>query len=433
MSDKQLFPVGQLDLISDEGWVVGWAWYPEAPERRVDVEVLADGDIIGTMTAALHREDVAAAGFGDGAYGFSVALPHHVLSSPRPATITLRDRLSGVAFSKPVVFSQPALREAGAQLDLLNQDVQLLSASLARLQAKEAADNHATAALFRTVADFFSQLADVALAGASPRTLRTLRDSVAETTCMYPPLEFFPAEAPDISVCFLAQADMDAMYTALAGLHPGFAAAKAELLILDPADNADAPLLPLLAGNARYMRRSATVTPGGWLNDLAQSAHGSILCFITAPVGPVGAWLPTLASALSASGGDILTPCLLSPDGIVEHAGALFTDNILVARDARSSEDLTAAAEVEAAAPQCFAISRETWQALGGFAPEFETLAGAVAAFCLQAGQYGIKTMYQPQFEAAYLTNAAPLPDDPAKTSADAARLRELQLSLEQG
>lgn len=432
MNDKHLLPVGQLDLISDEGWVVGWAWYPEAQERRVDVEVLADGEVIGVMAASLHREDVAAAGFGDGAYGFSVALPHHVLSNPRPTIISLRDRLSGAHFSKPVVFSQPALREAGAHLDLLNQDVQLLSATLARLQAKEAADNHATAALFRTVADFFSQLADVTMTGASPRTLRTLRESVAETTRTYPQLDFSPAEAPEISICFLAQADMDAMYATLAALLPGFAAAKAELLILDPADNADAPLLPLLAGNARYMRRPATTAPAGWLNDLAQFAHGAILCFITAPVAPIGPWLPELAAALAASGGDILTPCIIAADGVVEHAGALFTDGVLHVRESRTPGDLAVATAVDVAAAHSFIIRRENWQALGGFDRSFETLAGAVAAFCLQSGRSGLKTMYQPQFEASYVANAAPLPDDPAKASADAARLRELQLSLAQ-
>ncbi|WP_298285544.1 hypothetical protein [Acidocella sp.] len=431
MNDMQPPPAGQLDLISDEGWVIGWAWYPGAPERRVDVEILADDVVVGTMTAGLHREDVAAAGFGDGAYGFSVALPHHVLSSPRPSIISLRDRVSGLSLAKPVVFSQPALREASAQLDALNQDVRLLSASLARLQTKEAADGHATAALFRTVADFFSQLAEVTLAGASPRTLRTLREAVTETTNTYLPLDFSPAETPEISICFLAQAGMEAMYATLAALQPGFAAAKAELLILDPDDSADAPLLPLLAGNARYLRRPAALAPATWLNNLAQAAHGTLLYFITEPVAPVPSSLPSLASSFATAQAGILTPRVMATDGIVEHAGASFTDGLLRPCAAQTADDLAAAVDV--AAPQSFVVKREIWQALDGFDTRFETLTAAVAAFCLHAASYGLQTIYQPQFTASYVANTAPLPDDPAKASADSTKLRDFHLSLARG
>ena len=124
-----LVATGQLDLLSEEGWAIGWAWYPEVPERRVEVEILADNIVVGSTFCHLYREDVAAAGVGDGRYGFSFALPYQILASPRPCTVSVRDKETKQELPKPVVFSQPAMRDAAARLDLLNQDVRLLTCS----------------------------------------------------------------------------------------------------------------------------------------------------------------------------------------------------------------------------------------------------------------------------------------------------------------
>jgi hypothetical protein len=430
MNDMQLTPIGRLDLISDEGWVVGWAWYPDAPERRVEVDVLADGDVIGTMTANLHREDVKAAGCGDGCYGFSIALPYQVLSSSRPTAIVVHDRASGAALTKPVIFSQPALREASTQLDALTQDVKLLSASLVRLQAKEAADNHATAALFRTVADFFSQLADVTLAGGSPRTLRTLHNAVAETTREYRQLDFTPAASPAVSVCFVAGSDMEAMYASLASVQHGFADARAEMLILDPDDSADAPLLPLLASNARYMRLARDAAPASCLNALAQAAQGEILCFVTSPVVLSRPWLTELATAFTDPKLAVLAVRLVGADGVVEHAGAWFDRGMLRARDTRSDIDPTVPATVEAAGGQIFVVRRESWRALGGFDVSFATMEATVAAFCLRAGHAGMALLYTPHCEALSATSPMQNAEHLAQIASDMAKLRDMKLAL---
>lgn len=429
MNDEQLTPVGYLDRISDEGWVIGWAWYPDAPERRVDVNVIADDKIIGTATANLNREDVAAAGFGDGRYGFSIALPYQVLSSARPTVISIHDRVSGAALAKPIVFSQPALREASAQLDGLNQDVRLLSAALTKLQTKEAADNHATATLFQIVADFFSQLADATRRGESPKTLRTLSSAVAETTQNYPQLDFTPSNTPAISVCFLASGDMDAMYTSLASLQSGFANANAELLIMDAEDSVDAPLLPLLARHARYARGAGNTAPAMLMNELAEAAHGALLCFITAPVVLKTPWLADLPLAFAQPDLSILSVQIVGEDGIVEHAGALVRNGQLCERGSRTPTNLASPEPVDASAGQIFVVRRESWQALGGFDPHFETIDGAVAALCLRARAAGLTVLYDHRYEAVIAPSPAPPPDNLARTSADTARLQSMYLA----
>lgn len=65
---------GRIELI-DNGVVHGWAWCPDDPSERVELEVLLDGEPVGTVLADLERPNLAAAGYGDGAYGFRVELP----------------------------------------------------------------------------------------------------------------------------------------------------------------------------------------------------------------------------------------------------------------------------------------------------------------------------------------------------------------------
>ncbi len=426
MSTMALVAAGQLDLLSEEGWAIGWAWYPEAPERRVEVEILADNIVVGSTFCHLYREDVAAAGVGDGWYGFSFALPYQILTSPRPCRVSVRDRETKLELPKPVVFSQPAARDAAARLDLLNQDVRLLTATMARLRVKEDADNRATAALFQTVADFFAQLADVTLAGASPRNLRTLRDAVAETTREYGQLDFTPAAVPALSVCFVASAEMPAMYRSLTALQPSFAAAEAELLILDCDDSCDAPLLPLLAGNARYMRHIGGAGPVTGYNELARAARGKVLLFLSSQAELSGPWLTEVVSQFADPQLGVLALCAVGPDGIVEHAGAMLEDGVLRVRSAHDEDDLMAPARVDAAGPGAFAVRREIWQGLDGFHKDFATVEAALANFCQRSAEMGLQVLYEPGLQVMLSRQqSAAASTALVQASTDAAKLRE--------
>lgn len=66
---------GFLDDANCTG-VSGWVWSPDLPSNtRQNVEILIDGALATTITANLNRPDVAAAGFGDGYYGFAWNYP----------------------------------------------------------------------------------------------------------------------------------------------------------------------------------------------------------------------------------------------------------------------------------------------------------------------------------------------------------------------
>lgn len=64
---------GNLERLGDE--VVGWVWSPIEPGRRLPVSVWRGESLVARGTADIMRDDLLAAGKGDGAHGFHVLLP----------------------------------------------------------------------------------------------------------------------------------------------------------------------------------------------------------------------------------------------------------------------------------------------------------------------------------------------------------------------
>jgi hypothetical protein len=67
----------------------GWAWDPKFPTKPVSVEVLVDGVYKQTIPANVFRQDLAAAGRGDGRHGFSWPIPA-ALKDGRRHKVTVR-------------------------------------------------------------------------------------------------------------------------------------------------------------------------------------------------------------------------------------------------------------------------------------------------------------------------------------------------------
>lgn len=120
---------GFLDNVTPSGMVEGWAWYPATPSRRAEIEIFADGQLIGVVIAERPRSDLAAAKLGDGQYGFSWPLPGTYLTRPGQLTITAREVGSSVFLSKSIQFT---LSPVQAQLNLAEQ---LMTDSPAKAEA----------------------------------------------------------------------------------------------------------------------------------------------------------------------------------------------------------------------------------------------------------------------------------------------------------
>lgn len=75
-------PDGRIEAVSD-GLLIGWAVDLAEPDRRLSLDVFIDNKLVRKVVADEPRADLLAHGIGDGAYGFRVELPRHVLDGRR--------------------------------------------------------------------------------------------------------------------------------------------------------------------------------------------------------------------------------------------------------------------------------------------------------------------------------------------------------------
>lgn len=71
--------------------VQGWAFDAAAPETRLEVEVLLDGEVFATARAELFRPNLLEAGIGDGSYGFALNTDR-TMPVDEPDRVTVRVR-----------------------------------------------------------------------------------------------------------------------------------------------------------------------------------------------------------------------------------------------------------------------------------------------------------------------------------------------------
>jgi hypothetical protein len=55
--------------------VLGWAWAPRSPDRRVTVQAMLGQTVVAEATADRDREDLRKNGIGDGRHAFELKLP----------------------------------------------------------------------------------------------------------------------------------------------------------------------------------------------------------------------------------------------------------------------------------------------------------------------------------------------------------------------
>jgi hypothetical protein len=72
--------------------VIGWAWDDRQPDRAVDIEIIADNQILASITADQHRKDVETA-YGYANHGFTFRLPYRLASGTQ-----LHFRIAGTDF-----------------------------------------------------------------------------------------------------------------------------------------------------------------------------------------------------------------------------------------------------------------------------------------------------------------------------------------------
>ena len=122
---------GQLDDTRDHV-AHGWAFAPDAPDARLEVEIVSQGQLVGLGVADRFRADLKAAGKGDGHHAFSIRLSGRLRDGGRHR---LRARVRG---SSALLPGEPVVHVADATpapFDLVPRDVALEFAARSMPQA----------------------------------------------------------------------------------------------------------------------------------------------------------------------------------------------------------------------------------------------------------------------------------------------------------
>lgn len=394
--------VGMLDVVSDEGWVKGWAWYPKMPEAHVEIEVLVDGELVGDTVAALHRPDLVAAGIGDGNYSFAFALPYEVLARPKDSLVSVRDKENGRLLAEPRFFKRRQIANAIDKLSELENDARLLNSTVALAGDRVRADERAAADLFRTVGDFFAQLANATAAGKPPGTLKTLRGAIEDVTSRFPPLEFSLPSAPQLTICVEATGSLETIYNTLRSIAGFQSNIATEVVLFDTGVCDEAPLLPLVVRNLRYIHVGEGRSPVSARNQAAEFAQGQIMIFLAASSVPAVDWLDTIFSAFDVDHNlAVIGAKILRDDGVLANAGVMLTNNRseLVGQGSDpTSDEFSHPMRIDAVTGEAFAVRREAWRRNGGVSESHVSLETALVDLCVRISAAGGGVQYEPTF-----------------------------------
>ena len=429
---------GNLDRVTRDGWVSGWCWDPQRPNRRVPLDVLVDGAVVGTTPAANWRGDLQQAGIGDGGHGFAYALPYEIMAQKGTLHIGVRESgPGGRALGDAVTLRIGRLAESEQRIAALERQVRALRGKLEALegQASEqpAAEERAARALFGTVAAFFRELAD-----GTPQEQRGfglgggLRATLDELAARLAPLALRQPAHPEMLVIVPATRPVEAVHRCLSALHRAGIDARADIVLLDPGDaDARTALLPSLVGGLRYEHCAASGLPAACNAALARSA-ARLAAVIDPDVEIAPEWPDAMLATFAAEDDAALVGSpVLRADGTLQHGGfkmdrgGRLSDPALLADADRSEHRFLR--PVDAVAALAFAVDREKLLAAGGFDPGFRGLGHAVAAACLALRRAGGAVLVQPAAPARFVAaddDPGRILPDPTGADEDARRLR---------
>jgi glycosyltransferase involved in cell wall biosynthesis len=407
---------GNVDRVTRDGWVRGWCWRRNRPDDRVDLTVLVDGEPIGTTRASASRDDLKAAGIGDGAHGFDLALPWSVLAEKGTLHISVRETGTGMPLGAPILMRAGRLAAAEERIQDLERQIQLLLPQLHELnrhaQARE--DDRAARALFTTVAEFFQALAQGEPGGG-------LKTALNELTARLAPLALAIPAQPAATVCITAGAAVETLHACLLALHESGVDAEADIVLIDDgAHGGEAALLPAVVRNLRYVR----VPSGGSLvttrNEMAQAARGKLLCFLAPQVRVAPGWLDELVATFArepdaaAVGAKVVRgDGLLHHTGIVLHPdGQLHDPGWLALADSPEHDFLC---PMHGLGDVAFAVRRDRLDEAGGFGSAYARPSHAVFDLCMRLRARGHAVLYQPVARASWsdggTSDRKPVPD----------------------
>ena len=270
-------------VLSFEGQLDGWCWYPDQPTERAVVEVLVNGKVVQAYKAARLRIDLRDLDMGDGYCGFFLPMPQLKALHGMRTVIEVRERRLGQIIGRIILDgdetnpSAPRMERQAAAMDALSAQLAKLADSLSPI----------CATAFEELGRTLSHLSRHPLKRASPSRHTSLAACHDRLTTL-PRLDLGWCPAPRISVILSAPPSYDSaelvalLSETAAVLHP----LGVEFILLD---HGTASLTALLATRVKHLavvQTNPALGLGSAFNAAALSARGNWLAFAdTAQLG----------------------------------------------------------------------------------------------------------------------------------------------------
>ncbi len=369
-----------IDGIHADGLVAGWCWDPADPDRRVVLDVLANGIHAGTTVAGLFREDLLAAGKGSGRCAFSFFLPWNLIATSARVDVILQDSQTGLPIGQTVTLRRPLLVSAERRIDSLERQLKLLQGELKAAEARQEAaeDARNTSDLFRLVASFFQDLAD----GKPRGPMIGLKARLEETASRFPLVPLAMPSNPVATILLLPDGRIDRLHACCAALHRAGADLSARIIVLESQhlELDDVTLIHAAVRNLQTHR----IRPDETINDALGAIDTPYVALLPAQIAVAWGWLDRLVALLEADQG------LAIATGALSLAGDPPVP-LLLAADATNGLQLAQDDQADAVDSLGIVLRRQSLVSLGGLDLSFEGLASQILDLCLRLRASGLR------------------------------------------
>ncbi len=384
-----------VDLFTRDS-IAGWAWDPSQPGRRVELELLVDGEPRFRFRADQFREDLRDAGIGDGYAGFGI----RALAALLPGAVV-----------------RPELREVETGLTLQN--------GAATLMDDEAPFDGSAAMLLERMADNLLSASPAAedlddLLSTVGRTLDRLLEGRAALAPSGPPplpdalsgmevLRLEPVERPDVSIIIPVHNKFELTYACIASMLEHMPAATFEVIVVDDASY-DATMLGrfVLKGGIRVVRNAENLGFVGTCNAGAAVARGRYLLFLNNDTLMRPGWLDELVAtfALDPAIG-IVGSRLFFEDGSLQEAGGIIWrmgDGWNWGRNGDGADPrFSFLRDADYVSGAALMIERGLFEDLGGFDMHYAPAYYEDTDLCFRTRAAGRRVVVQPASEIVHL------------------------------
>jgi O-antigen biosynthesis protein len=419
---------GHIEQVREEGLISGWCWDAAAPERHVTLTVLVDGEPVGATTADVFREDLAAAGIGDGSHAFSYLLPWTVVSGKSLSHIRLADEASNQLVGDSVAFSRTAVLPVEDRLTDLESHVRRLTAQLETVRRRAEQDTAMISGVLATIGAFFTRLAEAPLEAASHAVVPSLAGLLETTRATLEPFSMAIAAAPILTICVEASGPLDRLHACLRAIHLSGADSEAEVVVIDDSRSDAAALLPALVQNLRYWRLQPGQSMIDARNIVALTADRRFAAFLSGAVTVGPDWLSeVLATFERLPLCAVIGAKVVRPDATIEASG-LCPDRLGLLSDFGYAEHelnprCNRLVPVAAVPDMAVVVRGSAFARLGGLDAAFRDPHSATIEFCIRCWDAGLSVHYQPNCRVTSVDQPGMSAQPAATTDADLATL----------